>query len=171
MSKANLAIVHADTSAVFTAIKDTAKAIKGAADGLAIVNEKIKTLRGLGVTSLGDMRKDTNARTFHDAFVAEGVSKATAKNYVSDVRFALENDVPFVFNAARAKAKGKGDTKKAGEAKSDYEKMIAALLNVWKMSDTAEEVLIMIETLMADGTPLIDAIAEVLKEAGEDLSE
>jgi hypothetical protein len=76
--------------------------------------------------------------------------------------------------------KKRADAKKAKgndtAEKSDDEKMIAALLNVWKMSDAAADILIQIETAMApdeDGNvmPLIDAIAEILTMHGEDLGE
>jgi hypothetical protein len=116
MSNAKLAIVSTvDSSAIFDAIKGTATAIKSAADGVSIVDEKIKALRALGVTTLGDTRKDANARIARDQFKALGVKDATAKNYLSDLRYALENNKPFIFNAARAKAKAKGKTKAAPE--------------------------------------------------------
>jgi hypothetical protein len=47
--------------------------------------------------------------------------------------------------------------------KTDTDKMVSALLNVWKLSDLGNEVLVQVEQTMADGTPLIDAIVDVLK--------
>ena len=96
------------------------------------------------------------------------MAKKTRDNYVTAIVDAVNNGTEFSFSASKGKAsKGKGG--KANESTSDVEKMIAALLNVWKMSDVASDVLVQIETVMADGTPLIDAISDVLKYHGEDL--
>ena len=96
------------------------------------------------------------------------VAKKTRDNYVTAIVDAVNNGTEFSFSASKGKAsKGKGG--KANESTSDVEKMIAALLNVWKMSDVASDVLVQIETTMADGTTLIDAISDVLKFHGEDL--
>lgn len=174
MAKANtLAIVSTvNTTSILDTLKELGTAIKASADSVGVIDEKIKVLKDNKVQTLGDTRKDTNAKFLLDHFIALGVAKTTAKNYLSDVRYAMENNAPFTFNSARAKSKdAKPAQKGKGETKSDADKMIGALLNVWKLSDAAEECLIMIETIMADGTPLIDAIAEVLREAGEDLKE
>jgi hypothetical protein len=53
----------------------------------------------------------------------------------------------------------------------DVEKMVGALLTVWKLSDVGNDVLIQIETAMVDGTPLIDAIEDVLRFHGAELAE
>lgn len=167
MSKANLSIVAQST--VTEVLKDLGTAIGQSIKTNEVIDTKIAALRELKVTTLGDTRKDKNAAFLRDTIVACGVSKETAKVYLSYVRYALENNKPFSNNVSRDNANAKGDAKKKGEAKSDADKMIAALLNVWKLSDAAEECLIAIETIMADGTPLIDAISEVLREAGEKL--
>ena len=175
MSKAKLSVIAAaNVSDIFATIKDLGAAVIAAANSNAVIDEKIKMLKGLGVKTLGDTRKDANAQTLKDYFVSNGVKATTAKNYLSDVRFAFENDAPFTFNAKRAEAAAKGkDAKKAKgndtAEKSDDEKMIAALLNVWKMSDAAADVLIEVETAMANDVPLIDAIADVLQAHGEKL--
>lgn len=97
-------------------------------------------------------------------------AKKTRDNYVTAIVDAVNNGTEFSFSASKGKAsKGKGKGGKANESASDVEKMISALLNVWKMSDVAADVLVQIETAMADGTPLIDAISDVLKFHGEDL--
>jgi hypothetical protein len=158
--------------------KSTGAAVIAAANSNAVIDEKIKTLKTLGVKTLGDTRKDANAQALKDYFVGNGVKATTAKNYLSDVRFAFENNAPFVFNAKRAEtAKGKTAQKGKGNdtaEKSDAKKMIATLLNVWKLSDAAADILIEIETAMApdengDIMPLIDAIADVLQAHGEKL--
>ena len=179
MSKsAKLSIVAADTSAIVSELKALGAAVKSAADSSAVIDEKIKVLKGLGVKTLGDTRTDANAQTLKDYFMGVGVKAATAKNYLSDIRFAFENNAPFVFNAKRAQAakdkaaqKGKG---KNNSELSDSEKMVSALLNVWKLSDVAEDILIEIEALLVPDDkgnvlPLIDAISEVLKAHGEKL--
>lgn len=165
MSKANLSIVA--QSNVTEVLKDLGNAIGQSIKVSEVIDTKIAALRELKVTTLGDTRKDKNAAFLRDTIVACGVSKETAKVYLSYVRYALENNKPFSNNVSQDKKRA--DAKKKAEEKTDADKMIAALLNVWKLSDAAEECLIAIETIMADGTPLIDAIAEVLREAGEKL--
>lgn len=165
MSKANLSIVA--QSNVTEVLKDLGTAIGQSIKVSEVIDTKIAALRELKVTTLGDTRKDKNAAFLRDTIVACGVSKDTAKVYLSYVRYALENNKPFSNNVSQDKKRA--DAKKKAEEKTDADKMIAALLNVWKLSDAAEECLIAIETIMADGTPLIDAIAEVLREAGEKL--
>jgi uncharacterized protein YktB (UPF0637 family) len=95
----------------------------------------------------------------------KGKAEKTYANYVTAIVASVNDGVPFSFSAS----KGKGKGGKANESTSDVEKMISALLNVWKMSDVASDVLVQIETIMADGTPLIDAISDVLRFHGEDL--
>lgn len=170
-----LAIVATNAAAdILGEIKALGAAVIAAANSNAVIDEKIKTLKGMGVKTLGDTRKDTNAQALKDYFVGNGVKATTAKNYLSDVRFAFENNAPFVFNAKRAETAAKGKPAQKGKGndtaeKSDDEKMIAALLNVWKMSDAAADILIEIETAMANDVPLIDAIADVLTMHGEKL--
>ncbi len=181
MAKANtLAIVSTvNTSAVLEVLNDISVAVKAAAGSFGVVDTKITALKELGVKALGDARTDTNTKHLMDYFVALGVTKSTAKNYVSDVRYAMANNTPFVFNAKRAESNAKAkDTKPAQKGKgnntaekSDAEKMIDTLKNVWILSDAAEDILIEVEAMMANNTPLIDAIAEVLKAHGEKLDE
>ena len=177
MSKAKLSIVsEVNAASVLDVLKALGAAVVAAASSSAVVDDKITALKELGVTTLGDTRKDKNAQALKDYFVGAGVKANTAKNYLSDVRFAFENNAPFVFNAQRAAkandAKGKPAQKGKGNntaEKSDTEKMIDTLKNVWVLSDVAEDVLIEVEAMMANNTPLIDAIAEVLKAHGEKL--
>jgi len=175
MSKAN-------TTSILDTLKELGTAIKAAADSSGVIDEKIKVLKDNKVQTLGDTRKDSNAKFLLDHFIALGVAKTTAKNYLSDVRYAMENNTPFTFNSAREKskdAKAKGVQKGKGNntaEKSDAEKMIDTLKNVWVLSDAAEDILIEVEAMLAPDekgnvTPLIDAIAEVLKAHGEKLDE
>lgn len=177
MAKTNLAIVAAsNASNIFDTIKDLGVAIGQSIKASDVINTKIAALREMGVKTLGDTRKDANARTLKDAIVGTGVKADTAKVYLSYVRAALETGNPFSTNVSQDKKRADAKKAKGNDTaeKSDDEKMIAALLNVWKMSDAAADVLIEIETAMApdeDGNavPLIDAIADVLKMHGEKL--
>jgi hypothetical protein len=162
MSNAKLAIVStADSSAIFDAIKGTATAIVNTANGLAVIDENIKTLRGLGVTSLGDTRKDANARIAKDQFKALGVKDVTAKNYLSDLRYALENNKPFVFNVARAKAKAKGKTKAAPE----FSRLIAKAYAHDDFASFMSDLLASYENAEIDN--LVDGVKSFLELNGE----
>jgi hypothetical protein len=177
MAKANtLSIVATvNTTSILDTLKELGTAIKAAADSSGVIDEKIKVLKDNKVQTLGDTRKDSNAKFLLDHFIALGVAKTTAKNYLSDVRYAMENNAPFTFNSARAKSKDAKPAKKGKgnntAEKSDAEKMIDTLKNVWVLSDAAEDILIEVEAMMANNTPLIDAIAEVLKAHGEKLED
>ena len=167
-----------NASNIFDTIKSLGVAIGDSIKSSEIIDTKIKALRELNVKTLGDTRKDANAKALKDAIVGTGVKDATAKVYLSYVRTALESGNPFSTNVSQDKKRADAKKAKGNDTaeKSDDEKMIAALLNVWKMSDAAADILIEIETAMApdeDGNvmPLIDAIAEILTMHGEDLGE
>ena len=169
-----LAIVSAsNVSNIFEVIKSLGEAIGQSIKASDVINTKIAALREMGVKTLGDTRKDANARTLKDSIVATGVKADTAKVYLSYVRVALESGNPFSTNVSQDKKRADAKKAKGNDTaeKSDDEKMIAALLNVWKMSDAASDILIQIETAMAGDVPLIDAIADVLTAHGEDLGE
>ena len=87
-----------------------------------------------------------------------GKAEKTYANYVTAIVASVNDGAKFSFSAS----KGKG---KAGAAveKTDTDKIVSALLTVWKMSDLGIEVLVQVEQTMADGTPLVDAIVDVLK--------
>jgi hypothetical protein len=173
-AKSNLAIVSAsNVSNIFDAIKELGEAIGQSIKASDVINTKIAALRELGVKTLGDTRKDANARSLKDAIMGTGVKSDTAKVYLSYVRVSLESGNPFSTNVSQDKKRADAKKSKGNDTaeKSDAEKMIAALLNVWKMSDVAADVLIEIETAMAADVPLIDAIADVLTAHGEDLGE
>jgi hypothetical protein len=163
MSKSNLAIVSttATASALLDTVKDTASAIVNAANGLAIIDEKIKALRALGITSLGDTRKDATARMVRDSFKALNVKDATAKNYLSDLRFALENNAPFVFNVARAKAKAKGKPKAAPE----FSRLIAKAYAHDDFASFMNDLLASYENAEIDN--LVDGVKSFLELNGE----
>jgi hypothetical protein len=163
MSNAKLAIVAttATASDLLDACKGTAAAIVNTANGLAVIDEKIKTLRGLGVTTLGDTRKDATARMLRDQFKALNVKDATAKNYLSDLRYALENNKPFVFNVARAKAKAKGKTKAAPE----FSRLIAKAYAHDDFASFMSDLLASYENAEIDN--LVDGVKSFLELNGE----
>lgn len=154
-----------DTIALF---KGIASAHNAGLSALAVINGHIETLRKAKVT-IGASKKTCQYRVqLIDAYKAgfPGKSEKTLANYVTAVADCVNNGTEFSFSASKGKGKGKGG--KATE-KTGQEKMIGALLNVWKLSDVGEDVLVEIETIMADAIPLIDAIQMVLQKAGEKL--
>lgn len=176
MAKANntLSIVSTvNASEVLTIIKSLGEAIGHSIKASEVINTKIDALREAGVKTLGDVRKDTNSRALKDSIEGTGVKPDTAKVYLSYVRYALENNKPFSNNVSQDKKRADAKKAKGNDTaeKSDAEKMVGALLNVWKLSDAAEDILIEVEAMLTDNTPLIDAIAEVLKAHGEKLDD
>jgi hypothetical protein len=157
-----------DTIALF---KGIATAHNSGLTALDVIKGHIETLRK-GEIKMGKSVKTCQYRVqCVDAYAAAfpKTAKKTRDNYVTAVVDAVNNGTEFSFSASKGKAapsKGKGG--KATE-KTGTEKMIGALLNVWKLSEIGESTLIEIETIMADGLPLIDAIETVLLAAGEKL--
>jgi len=126
-------------------------------------------LREAGVKFGKSVKTCTWRQTISDTIASlckEKTAVKTCMNYVTSFVKSVNEGTAFSLSDSKgtAKSKGKG---KASEAPSDIEKMVTALLNVWKLSDVASDVLVQIETVMADGTPLIDAISDVLKYHGE----
>jgi len=136
------------------------------------LQENAKSLREAGVKFGKSVKTCTWRQTISDTIVAlchDKKAQKTCMNYVTSFVKAVNEGTAFSLSDSKGTAKNKGKGGKANESTSDVEKMVAALLNVWKMSDVASDVLIQIETTMADGTTLIDAISDVLKFHGEDL--
>ena len=146
-----------DTIGAFKSIAGACSNYDGA---MAIVETNIAALREAGV-KFGKSKKTCQYRVqLGDAMKAAFAGKAekTYANYVTAIVASVNDGAKFSFSAS----KGKG---KAGAAveKTDTDKIVSALLTVWKMSDLGIEVLVQVEQTMADGTPLIDAIVDVLK--------
>jgi len=167
MAQANtLSIVNpsVDTIGIFKSIATACAAYDGS---LAIVEGHIETLKTSGV-KFGKSKKTCQYRVqMNDAMKVayKGKAEKTYANYVTSIVAAVNDGVPFSFSASKGKAsKGSKAT-----AKTDTDKMLSALLNVWKLSDVADEIMVQVETVMADGTPLIDAIVDVLKFHGIEL--
>jgi hypothetical protein len=162
---------------------DTIEAFKGIAYAhntgltcLDVIKGHIETLRK-GNVKFGKSKATCPLRIQAlDAYKAAfpKTSVKTLANYVTSVVAAVNDGAEFSFSSSKGKAapgknggKGKGSGK-ATEQTSE-EKMIGALLNVWKLSAVGESVLIDIETNMATGMTLIDAISDVLVKGGQEL--
>ena len=95
------------------------------------------------------------------------VSARTAQDYFELVAKAITSGKGITTTNPRAKG-GKGQKSKGGQ--DDSAKMISALLNVWKLSDVASEILLKVESNMDNGMDIQQAIEDVLKSEGIDLA-
>jgi len=167
MSKSNntLSIVAANSFDALDAIKSAAQSIHAGASALEIINTKATELKKNGVKFGKSKATCANRAALMDsmALYFKGKSSKTYANYVTSFVGAVNDGVPFSFSASKGDAAPKGDGAQKATPKTDAEKMLGALLNVWKLSDVAESLMIEIEGALADGTPLAEAIAEVLK--------
>jgi hypothetical protein len=161
-----------DTIATF---KTVAAAIYNGLNALETINEQAKALKANGIVFGKSIQTCQYRVQFKDAMKAQfkGKAEKTYSNYVTGFVAAVNKGVPFSFSSSKGKADGSKDdaAPKKATTKSDTEKMVGALLTVWKLSDVGNDVLIQIETAMANGTPLIDAIEDVLKFHGAKLAE
>jgi hypothetical protein len=155
-----------DTIGVF---KSAAAAIYNGTQALSIIGAQVETLRTAKVSFGKSVKTCQYRRQLGDAMAAAftGKKPKTYANYVTAFIAAVNEGIPFSFSHS----KGKAAPSKGGKAsdKTGTEKMVGALLNVWKLSDIGEDVLVQVETAMADGSTLIDAIADVLRAHGEEL--
>jgi hypothetical protein len=152
-----------DTIGVF---KSIAAACAAFDVSLATVQGHIETLKTAKIV-FGKSKKTCQYRVqMNDAMKVayKGKAEKTYANYVTAIVASVNDGVPFSFSASKGKGKGGKAT-----ATTDTDKMLSALLNVWKLSDVADEIMVQVETVMADGTPLIDAIVDVLKFHGIEL--
>ena len=159
-----------DTIAIF---KGIATAHNSGLTALDVIKGHIETLRK-GEIKMGKSIKTCEyRRQCADAYAVSFVktAKKTRDNYVTAVVDAVNNGAEFSFSASKGKANGAKGAKgaKAGD-KSASDKMMSALLNVWKLSDVAEDVLIQVETALADGSSLADALEYVLESNGVKLN-
>lgn len=155
-----------DTIALF---KGIAAAHAAAVDGLACIQTSIAVFRESGLT-MGKSAKTCQYRVqCMDAYTLAfpKTAKKTLANYVTAVVDCVNNGTEFSFSAS----KGKGAQKGNGVEPTSTEKMSNALLNVWKLSEVADDLLVMIETNMANDMTLIDAIEDVLRFCGQELAE
>jgi hypothetical protein len=154
-----------DTIGVF---KSAAAAIYNGTQALSIIGAQVETLRTAKVSFGKSVKTCQYRRQLGDAMAAAFTGKAakTYANYVTAFIAAVNEGIPFSFSHSKGKA---APSKGKGADKTGAEKMVGALLNVWKLSDIGEDVLVQVETAMADGSTLIDAIADVLRAHGEEL--
>lgn len=158
-----------DTLAIF---KGIATAHASTLTGLDVIKGHIETLKGAKIVFGKSVKTCQYRQQCTDAYVQAfpKLSKKTIANYVTAVVDCVTNGTVFSLDASKGQAsKGKKGTGGKATEKTGQEKMIGALLNVWKLSDVGEDVLVEIETIMADAIPLIDAIQMVLQKAGEKL--
>lgn len=100
--------------------------------------------------------------------LAGKVSARTAQDYFELVSKAIVSGKDITTTNPR-KGNAKGKAGKASGA-SDSAKMVSALLNVWKLSDVASEILLKVESNMDNGMDIQMAIEDVLKSEGIDLA-
>jgi hypothetical protein len=158
-----------DTIAIF---KGIATAHFSSLSGLDVIKGHIETLRK-GEIKMGKSVKTCEyRRQCVDAYAVTfpKTAKKTRDNYVTSVVDAVNNGTEFSFSASKGKAKSTGAKGAKATEKSGDDKMLAALLNVWKLSTVGEDVLVQVETAMADGSTLIDAIEYVLEANGTALT-
>ena len=162
MSK--LSIVAAQSFDSIEALKSAAQSIHAGATALEVINGKAKELRANGVTFGKSIKTCQHRRNLADAmaFYFKGKSAKTYANYVTSFVVAVNEGEAFSFSSSKGEAAPKGEGAQKATPKTDDEKMLGALLNVWKLSEVAEGLLIQIEGALADGTPLAEAIGEVL---------
>jgi hypothetical protein len=165
-----LSIVAEATRAQFDAlgaIKSAVVAIFTGANALEIVNAKAKELKDNGIVFGKSVKTCAYRVMMMDSFAStfKGKSSKTYANYVTSFVGAVNDNVPFSFSSSKSGTKGTKGTKSGAKTdkKSDAQKMIDTLLNVWKLSDVAEDILIEVEVALEGGVPLAQAIENVLK--------
>jgi len=157
-----------DTIALFRGV---ATAIYNGISAVDQVNHSAIVLRDAQI-SFGKSKKTCQYRVqFADAMKVafKGKAEKTYANYMTSFVQAVNEGTAFSLSSSKASTKGKGKGTKAGD-KSATDKMLSALLNVWKLSDVAEDVLVQVETALADGSTLADALEYVLEANGIELS-
>ena len=156
-------------------VKSAAAAIHAGVSSVEVVNTQAKTLREAGLKFGKSIKTCTYRRGLDDAMAAlwKGKAKKTYANYVTSFVAAVNDGTEFSLSSSKGSTKGKGKGKgkgtKAGD-KSATDKMLSALLNVWKLSEVGEDVLVQVETALADGSTLADAIEYVLESNGIELN-
>ncbi len=152
-------------------VKSAAAAIHAGVSSVEVVNTQAKTLREAGLKFGKSIKTCTYRRGLDDAMAAlwKGKAKKTYANYVTSFVAAVNDGTEFSLSSSKGSTKGKGKGTKAGD-KSATDKMLSALLNVWKLSEVGEDVLVQVETALADGSTLADAIEYVLESNGIELS-
>lgn len=169
MSKSStLSIVAANSFDALDAIKSAAQSIHAGASALEIVNTKAAELKKNGIKFGKSVKTCVHRLALSDSMATyfKGKAAKTYANYVTSFVGAVNDGVPFSFSASKGKAAPDADGAQKATPKTDDDKMLGALLNVWKLSEVAEGLLIQIEGALADGTPLADAIGEVLNAHG-----
>ena len=157
-----------DTIALFRGV---ATAIYNGISAVDQVNHSAIVLRDAQI-SFGKSKKTCQYRVqFADAMKVafKGKAEKTYSNYMTSFVQAVNEGTAFSLSSSKTSTKGKGKGTKSNGT-SDVEKMLSALLNVWKLSDVADDLLIQVETAMADGSTLADAIEYVLEANGEELT-
>lgn len=157
-----------DTIALFRGV---ATAIYNGISAVDQVNHSAIVLRDAQI-SFGKSKKTCQYRVqFSDAMKVafKGKAEKTYANYMTSFVQAVNEGTAFSLSSSKTSTKGKGKGAKSNGT-SDVEKMLSALLNVWKLSDVADDLLIQVETAMADGSTLADAIEYVLEANGEELT-
>lgn len=116
-------------------------ASKAQEDALANVNALVAKMRESGITKVGRNSKNNGcpiAIDFHASLVAGGIKAATANNYLTTLKQAVESGKPITeWNASRAKAKSKGG---AGKGKATLESLLLKAFNHAEFKDMADAV-------------------------------
>lgn len=167
-SKMSTSTKTLDTIALFNGV---ALSIYNGLNAIDSVNGSAITLREAGI-KFGKSKKTCQYRVqFADAMKSafKGRAEKTYANYMTAFVASVNDGVAFSLSSSKTSTKGKGKGTKAAD-KSATDKMLSALLNVWKLSAVGEDVLVQVETALADGSTLADAIEYVLEANGIELS-
>lgn len=106
---------------------------------------------------------------FIDTLVAKGLGAKTAQNYYQELVPCINEGKVFSTNTSKQNS-AKGSKGQKGKGSTDTEKMVSALLNVWKLSDVASDSIAKIESSLDNGMSLVDAIADYLKSEGQNIA-
>lgn len=110
---------------------------------------------------------------FIDTLVSKGLGAKTAQNYFQELVPCINEGKVFSTNTSKqnnAKGGKGGKGSQKGKGSTDTEKMVSALLNVWKLSDVASDSIAKIESNLDNGMGLVDAIADYLKSEGQNIA-
>jgi hypothetical protein len=107
---------------------------------------------------------------FIDTLVAKGLKAKTAQNYYQELVPCINEGKVFSTNTSKQNSAKGGKGSQKGKGATDTDKMVSALLNVWKLSDVASDSIAKIESSLDNGMGLVDAIADYLKSEGQNIA-
>lgn len=133
----------------------------------------VDTRKTKGITAKAIEQTKVFKGGFIDTLVAKGLGAKTAQNYYQELVPCINEGKVFSTNTSKqnnAKGGKGGKGSQKGKGSTDTEKMVSALLNVWKLSDVASDSIAKIESSLDNGMGLVDAIADYLKSEGQNIA-